>query len=64
MSSAPSSFCLVCLIALAVASILIARSPLLSQHLHGLLDSEFNLLEGFGFHACFKFKHPVGLNIA
>ncbi len=64
MSPAPSSCCLVCLIALEVANMLIAQDPLLSQHLHGLLDSEFNLLEGFGFHACFKFKHPLGFDIA
>lgn len=64
MSPAPSSCCLVCLIAIEVASMLIAQGPLLSQHLHGLLDSEFNLLEGFGFHACFKFKHPLGFDIA
>lgn len=44
-----------CLIALAVAGMLIAQGPLLSQHLHGLLDSKFNRLEGFAFHARFKF---------
>lgn len=41
---------------------LIAQGPLSSHHLHGQLDSEFNLLEGFVFHAHIKFKHPVRFN--
>lgn len=56
------SSCLFCLIALAVACMLIAQGPLSSHHLHGQLDSEFNLLEGFVFHAHIKFKHPVRFN--
>lgn len=56
------SSCLFCLIALAVARMLIAQGPLSSHHLHGQLDSEFNLLEGFVFHAHIKFKHPVRFN--